>query len=67
MKLTAYIEAIGTRRLAREIEVDASQVNRWKHLREVPNVKHSRKIVRHSKGKVSYPEIFEPFFKNQKI
>jgi len=58
-KFIAWIDDIGIEPLAEKLGIDPSAVSHWRRGHCHPQVRHMKKIVELSKGKLTYQEIIE--------
>lgn len=65
MNLKDWIIKTGVVKAAEQLDIGYTAVSNWKQYRAVPEPKTARKIVKLTKGKVSYDNIYEPYFSQQ--
>lgn len=65
MTLQAWIEKTGPKKVAALMGVDNSTVYTWGAGQSLPRAQHLQKIVKVTKGKVSYKQMVETVVKNQ--
>ena len=65
MTLCDWIVKTGPKEVAKLLNVDPSTVSLWRKGANIPHVKTMVKIVKTTKGKVTYRDIIEPFVKGK--
>lgn len=65
--LRTWLEETGMDEGARLFKVDISTVRNWRAGRAVPRPPELAKIVKLSRGAVSYEEVIETFLRTQKL
>lgn len=66
MTLQAWIEKTGPKKVAAMMGVDNSTVYTWGAGQSLPRAHHLKKIVKVTRGRVSYKQMVEHVVKNQK-
>ena len=62
-KLSAWIKEVGLSEVAFEIRVDKAAVIKWRKNEVLPRDKHKVKIQKMTKGKITYKDMIDDFFK----